>query len=127
MGVRIWIRIKRRRKFASWCTRPVKGRRPMAAVYDGCQRLLCPQKLGRNRSGQVRVLCYQQGGASVSGLQPQDASANERCLAFEKLWAVSCSTTAGIAHPNHSQPQTWIERVEVDAEDYPPRAPQNGQ
>jgi hypothetical protein len=105
----------------------VVGRRPIAAVYDGCRRLLCPHKLGWNRSGQLRALCYQYGGESVSGLQPQNASANWRCLALEKLGAVELLNDPWHSAPNHSQPQTCIERVEVDAEDYPPRAPQNGQ
>ena len=105
----------------------VVGRRPLAAVYDGCRRLLCPHKLGWNRSGQLRVLCYQYGGKSVSGLQPQNASANWRCLALEKLSAVELLDDAWHTAPNHSQPQTCIERVEVDAEDYPPREPQTGQ
>jgi hypothetical protein len=105
----------------------VVGRRPIAAVYDGCRRLLCPHKLGWNRSGQLRVLCYQYGGESVSGLQPQNASANWRCLALEKLSAVQLLDDAWRSAPNHSQPQTCIERVEVDAEAYPRREPQNGQ
>jgi len=37
-------------------------RRPMAAVYDDRRRLLCPHRLGWNREGQRRVLCYQYGG-----------------------------------------------------------------
>lgn len=105
----------------------VVGRRPMAAVYDGCRRLLCPHKLGWSRGGQRRVLCYQYGGESVSGLQSQNSPANWRCLALEKLSAVELLDDAWHSAPNHSQPQTCIERVEVDAEDYPPRPPQNGQ
>jgi hypothetical protein len=105
----------------------VKGRRPMVARYDGCQRLLCPHKLGWNRGGQLRVLCYQYGGESVSGLRWQNSPANWRCLALEKLSAVQLLDDAWHSAPNHSQPQTCMERVEIDAEDYPPRAPQNGQ
>jgi hypothetical protein len=105
----------------------VVGRRPMAAVYNGCRRLLCPHKLGWNRGGQLRVLCYQYGGESVSGLRSVNSPSNWRCLALEKLSAVELLDAAWHSAPNHSQPQTCIERVEVDAEDYPPREPQNGQ
>lgn len=86
-----------------------------------------PHKLGWNRGGQLRALCYQYGGESASGLQSQNALANWRCLALEKLSAVEWLDDVWRSAPNHSQPQTCIERVEVDAEDYPPREPQNGQ
>jgi len=105
----------------------VVGRRPLVGLYDGCQRWLCPHKLGWNRGGQLRVLCYQYGGESISGLQSQNSPANWRCLALEKLSAVELLDGSWHSAPNHSQPQTCIERVEVDAEDYPPREPQNGQ
>jgi hypothetical protein len=35
---------------------------PIAAVYDSLPRLFCPHRLGRNKHGQLRVLCYQYGG-----------------------------------------------------------------
>jgi hypothetical protein len=105
----------------------VVGRRPLVGIYDSCRRWLCPHKLGWNRGGQLRVLCYQYGGESISGLQSQNSAANWRCLALEKLSAVELLDEAWHSAPNHSQPQTCIERVEVDAEDYPPREPQNGQ
>lgn len=56
----------------------VVGRRPIAAVYHGRQRLLCPHRLGRNEKGQPRVLCYQYGGESESGLEPVGSPANWR-------------------------------------------------
>jgi hypothetical protein len=46
------------------------NKQPIEAVYQGRLRLLCPHRLGRNREGQVRVICYQYGGDSGSGLQP---------------------------------------------------------
>jgi hypothetical protein len=47
----------------------VTKKKPIEANYDGRRRLLCPHRLGRNRKGQIRVLCYQYGGGSQSGLQ----------------------------------------------------------
>jgi hypothetical protein len=76
----------------------VIGRRPMAAIYDGCQRLLCPHKLGWNRGGQLRVLCYQYGGESVSGLQSQNASAIGAAWPCRNSGPWSCSTTPGMVH-----------------------------
>ena len=60
-------------------------RRPIAALYRGRRRLLCPHLLGWNRHRRLQVLCYQYGGDSESGLQPAGASDNWRCLAVENL------------------------------------------
>src|SRR5437660_10649065 len=66
----------------------VEHRWPIAAVYNHRHRLLCPHRLGRNKQGQLRVLCYQYGGESESGLQPVGSPDNWRRIAFEKLSAV---------------------------------------
>src|SRR5438128_160617 len=62
----------------------ILARRPISAMYGGCERKLCPHVLGR-KHGRLQVLCYQYGGASRSGLQPEDRSANWRCVALEGL------------------------------------------
>jgi hypothetical protein len=43
-------------------------KQPMRAMYKDLPRLFCPHRLGRNRAGELRVLCYQYGGESESGL-----------------------------------------------------------
>src|SRR6266542_2712010 len=60
-------------------------RRPIAALYRGRRRLLCPHLLGWNKHRRLQVLCYQYGGDSESGLKPAGASDNWRCLAVENL------------------------------------------
>ncbi len=45
----------------------IANRQP-TAIYKELPRLFCPHRLGRNRLGQPRVLCYQYGGESESGL-----------------------------------------------------------
>jgi hypothetical protein len=45
----------------------VANKKPIEATYQG-RRLFCPHRLGRNRAGRLRVLCYQYGGESQSGL-----------------------------------------------------------
>ena len=45
----------------------IASKRPIEAVYKGLPRLFCPHRLGRNRGGEFRVLCYQYGGESESG------------------------------------------------------------
>jgi hypothetical protein len=56
----------------------VASRRSIEAVYGRRRRLFCPHKLGRNKEGQLRVLCYQSGGESQSGLQPPGSPENWR-------------------------------------------------
>lgn len=47
---------------------------------QGEAELFCPHRLGRNQAGQSRVLCYQYGGDSESGLGPAGSPANWRCI-----------------------------------------------
>ncbi|MGI8988063.1 MAG: hypothetical protein ACR2I2_00585, partial [Bryobacteraceae bacterium] len=51
-----------------------------------------------------RVLCYQYGGESESGLQPVGSLANWRCIAVEKLGAVELLEGSWRTAPNHSRP-----------------------
>lgn len=95
----------------------VVNKRPIRAVYQGRQRWLCPHRLGRNHQGQIRVLGYQYGGESVSGLQAAGSPENWRCLALEKLSRVELLEGAWHSAPNHSRPQTCVAEVDVDAED----------
>jgi hypothetical protein len=95
----------------------VVGKRPIHAAYDGWDRWFCPHRLGRNREGQFRGLCYQYAGQSSSGLQPDGSPANWRCIAVEKLSSVHLLEDAWHTAPNHSRPQTCVVDVDVDAED----------
>jgi hypothetical protein len=92
----------------------IANRQPISAVYKERPRLFCPHRLGRNRFGQLRVLCYQYGGESESGLASMGSPENWRCVALEKLRSIKlledCWTTA----PNHSRPATCV--VEADIE-----------
>src|SRR5438046_10658713 len=47
----------------------IASKRPIEAVYKGLPRVFCPHRLGRNRGGELRVLRYQYGGESESGLE----------------------------------------------------------
>jgi hypothetical protein len=105
----------------------VINRRPIAAVYRGHRRLLCPHRLGWNPDGHPRVLCYQYGGESDSGLKPPGSPENSRCLAVENFRDVELVEGSWRTAPNHSRPQTCVAVVDVDAEDYPEHAPQKGQ
>jgi hypothetical protein len=57
----------------------IANKQPISAIYKELPRLFCPHRLGRNRLGQPRVLCYQYGGESESGLGA-DRSGGELAL-----------------------------------------------
>ncbi len=105
----------------------VENKQPIEAMYRERHRLFCPHRLGRNRQGRLRVLCYQYGGESLSGLQPADSPANWRCVALEKLSKVKLADDVWRTAPNHSRPASCVAEVDIDAEDHPERDPQKGQ
>jgi hypothetical protein len=105
----------------------VATKRPIEARYQEHRRLFCPHRLGRNREGQLRVLCYQYGGESESGLQPPRSPANWRCLALEKLTQVRLLEDRWRTAPNHSRPTSCVIEADIDAEDQAERDPQKGQ
>jgi hypothetical protein len=104
----------------------VGRRRPISAVYHGLPRLFCPHRLGRNRKGQLRVLCYQYGGESESGLDAPGSQANWRCTALEELSEVKLLRGEWRTAPNHSRPAFCVVDVDIDADDQPERDPQQG-
>jgi hypothetical protein len=98
-------------------------RRPVAAIYDGLLRLLCPHVLGR-KSGQLHVFCFQFGGGSHSGLP--ERMGEWRCLAVEKLSQVELRADAWHTEPR-SPRQTCIDEVDFDIDAQPKEDPQQGQ
>jgi hypothetical protein len=105
----------------------VANRQPISTIYKGLPRLFCPHRLGRNRAKQFRVLCYQYGGESESGLAPMGSPENWRCVVLEKLRKVELLDGPWETAPNHSRPATCIVEADIDAEDQPERDPQKGQ
>jgi hypothetical protein len=95
----------------------ISTKHPIEAMYQGRRRLLCPHRLGRNRNGALRVLCYQFGGDSKSGLQHSNSSDNWRCLVVEKLSRVRLLDDAWRTAPNHSRPAPCVVDADIDAED----------
>jgi hypothetical protein len=103
--------------------RAAARRQPVAAMYDGQPRLLCPHVLGR-KSGRLHVLFYQFGGTSNSGLPVAPEGAGDwRCLAVEKLSQVELSAEAW--HTQQcSRRQTCIDEVDFDVDAQPGEDPQ---
>ena len=73
--------------------------RPIAALYDGARRLLCPHVLGYNEPGERRVFCYQYGGETKSGPLPSSGKGIWRCLALSKLSMVEVLVAPGAPKP----------------------------
>ena len=106
----------------------VANKRAIEAIYHGRRRLFCPHRLGRNRAGKLRVLCYQYGGESESGLEPAGSPANWRCAVLEKFSQVKLREDAWRMAPNHSRPSSCVIDADIDAEDQPAAwDPQKGQ
>jgi hypothetical protein len=104
----------------------VASKQPISAIYKDLPRLFCPHRLGRNRAKQLRVLCYQYGGESESGLAPMGSPENWRCVALEKLRRVQLLDGSWKTASNHSRPATCVVDADIDAEDQPERDPQKG-
>jgi hypothetical protein len=105
----------------------VANRQPFEANYQSRYRLFCPHRLGLNREGRLRVLCYQYGGESRSGLDPLGSPANWRYVVLEKLIRVKVVEGAWLTASNHSRPASCIFEADIDVEDHPERIPQKGQ
>src|SRR5579871_6849815 len=89
----------------------IANKQPISAVYKDRYRLFCPHRLGHNRQGEPRVLCYQYGGDSESGLAPVGSPKNWRCVNFEKMRRVdlvnlktAVSRLLGSVGPGHREP-----------------------
>jgi hypothetical protein len=84
-------------------------RRPIAAVYDGRQRLLCPYKLGWNKERRLQVLCYQYGGASESGLGRRV----RRKTGAAWRWTSSVTSSCGQALGRQQKTTHGLKRVSI--------------
>lgn len=87
----------------------IMRRKPLAAEYDGQQRLLCPHVLGR-KAGRLRAFCFQFGGSSNSQLGEIGAW---RCLAVDKLKQVDWSDASWHTGPKSGQ-QTCVDDVDFE-------------
>ena len=116
-----------RRFFIGLYIRPWRADGPFLPSITTVPRLFCPHRLGHNSKGERRVLCYQYGGESESGLGPPGSPSNWRCIALEELSKVKLLRGPWRTAPNHFRPAHCVIDVDIDADDQPERAPQNGQ
>ena len=95
----------------------IASKRPIKAIYDNRTRLFCPHRLGRNRLGESRALCYQYGGESSTGLAPIGSPDNWRCITVEKLRSVEFIDGSWKTAPDHSRPDHCVVEADIDADD----------
>ena len=100
--------------------RGAAGRQPVAAIYDGLPRLLCPHVLGRNREGRLRAFCYQFGGSSGSSLRlGPEGVGGWRCIAVDKLSEVELQGAPGA--PSHEPAISTASRRSISTLTLSPR------
>jgi hypothetical protein len=101
-------------------------KQPVAAVYEGRPRLLCPHLLGKNKRGELRAFCYQCEGESASGLRTlPEGVGGWRCIAVDKLTQVELRLGPWRTEPRTGQ-QHCVADVDFDAEAQSGCDPQNG-
>ena len=102
----------------------VSRKQPIAALYDGFLRLLCPHVLGRNKEGRLQAFCYQLGGSSGSGLLPgPDGLGGWVCIAIDKLSRVELTTREWRTEPRSGR-QGCVEEIDFDVDAQPGDDPQ---
>src|SRR5436305_29954 len=102
----------------------VANKQPISAIYKERYRLFCPHRLGRNRLGQPRVLCYQYGGErkrfGASGITGKLTLRDFRETASGGVigWFVEdCAEPFPARY--YSRPATCVVDADIDAEDQP--------
>jgi hypothetical protein len=88
----------------------IAQRWPLRAIYKGYDRLMCPRRLGRNREDERRLLSYQYGGGSETGLSAPGSKGNWRCMALDQLSDLEIIEGRWHSAENHALPAHCIAR-----------------
>ena len=97
----------------------MRTRKQIVCMYGGYRRELCPIILGHSQ-GQEKVLTYQFGGESKSGL-PRDGE--WRCLWMSKVSNFELRDGPWFVGSSHTQPQGCVEVVDLDVNPSSPYHP----
>ena len=103
------------------------NRNPLRLRYDGEERVLCAQMLGRNGEGRIRILCLQLSGQSGRGLRHDDGHENWRCLSLEKIDSAERADCAWLSASSSPRRPKCLDTIELDVTGQPEREPQKGQ
>jgi hypothetical protein len=85
MGVVVRAKIQTVEDMYRLIREAVTARQPVSLIYEQLPRLICLHRLGRNSASRPRLLCYQYGGESSTGLEATGSPANWRCMKLEKF------------------------------------------
>lgn len=88
----------------------VLSRQQIICDYSNHQREVCPHTLG-HKAGREKVLAWQFGGSSSSGLPP---GGEWRCLFVDEISNVSARSGAWHTGGQHTQPQTCVDNIDVE-------------
>lgn len=100
----------------------MRARKPIACVYGGYPRELCPIILGHSQQ-QEKVLAYQFGGKSKSGLPP---AGEWRCLWLAKVSAAELRDGPWRTGSSHTRSQGCVDIVDLDVNPKSPYRPKRG-
>src|ERR1700722_10048648 len=87
--------------------RAVLAKQPVAAIYEGRPRLLCPHILGWTEAGLPHLVSYQYGGDSERGLGEDGSPRNWRCMDVEILRSVELLEGAWKTASNYRLPHRY--------------------
>lgn len=89
----------------------------IVAIYDGLERIMCPDVIGTNKQGRQQALCYQFAGESRSRpIEPDGSPNNWGCIDLAKLSGVTVMDGDWHTAPNHSRPQTCVAYIDVEVQ-----------
>jgi hypothetical protein len=97
----------------------MRARKQIICMYEGYPRELCPIILGHSQD-QEKVLTYQFGGQSKSGLPPEG---EWRCLWLARVTAVELRDGPWLTGSSHIQRQACVEVVDLDVNPQSPYHP----
>jgi hypothetical protein len=97
----------------------MRMQRPIACVYHGYAREICPVILGHS-AGREKALTFQFAGQSKSGLPP---GGEWRCLFLSEISEATLHDAPWVAGSSHTQPQGCVEDVDIDVNPDSPYRP----
>ena len=89
--------------------RAILARKPISFEYDGYNRIACPHVLGQ-KAGREKVLTYQYGGGSSSGLPP---GGMWRCLFLSEAYNIQIIDGGWHTGMSHTRPQTCVDAIDI--------------
>lgn len=88
----------------------VLERKQVFCVFQGLPRELCPHVLGDGKLGEEKLLSFQFGGRSSSGLPP---GGQWRCMAISEMSNITVRDGDWHTGSTHLRPQTCVKIVDV--------------